>query len=141
MSCRIAVGILAALGIALASLFFFCSGSPWAEAGLNPIFGSRILDSVLFGGAGVLCVFLSLRLFQGTVWAWWTTLAASILVLGFGLSIFYLSIHPRDDFARSEGGFGIGLSVILMVPATVTTVLLSLPPVRRSFYHPNRGNA
>lgn len=133
MGARIAVGIVAAIGIALAVLFFFYAVDPWTEAQVIPMFGSKIYDSVLFGAAGFLCIFVNLRLIQGRVWAWWTTFGAGILVLGLGLSTFYLAFHPRDDFARSESGFAIGLSVILIIPAMVVCVLLSLPPVRRRF--------
>ena len=141
MLARIAVGIVATIGIALAALLFFYAVDLWREARAIPMFGSRIYDSVLFGGAGVLCIFVNLRLIQGRVWAWWTTFGASTLVLGLGLSIFYSALNPRDDFARSESGFGIGISVILMIPAMVACVLLSLPPVRRSFLSssPNRN--
>jgi hypothetical protein len=133
MVARIAVGIVAAIGIALAVLFFFYALGPWTDARVIPMFGSRICDSVLFGAAGFLCIFVNIRFIQGRVWAWWTTLGASVLLLGLGLSTFYLALHPRDGFARSESGFAIGLSVILMIPAMVACVLLSLPPVRRRF--------
>ena len=130
---KIAIGIVAIIGLALGALFFFYAVGPWIEARAIPMFGSRIYDTVLFGAAGLLCVFINLRLIQGKVWAWWTAWGASILVLALGVSIFYSALHPSDDFARSESGFGIGISVILMTLATVACALLSLPPVRRRF--------
>jgi hypothetical protein len=133
MFAKISIGIVAILGTALAALFFFYAVGPWTEARAIPMFGSRIYDTVLFGAAGLLCIFVNLRLIQCKLWAWWTALWASILALGLGVSIFYSALHPRDDFARSESGFGIGISVILMAPAVVACVLLSLPPVRRRF--------
>ncbi len=141
MLAKIAVGVVAAIGIALTVLFFFYAIVLWTEARAIPMFGSKIYDSAVFGAAGLLCIFVNLRLIQGRVWAWWTTLAASILALALGLSTFYLALHPRDDFARSESGFGLGLSVILMIPATVACVLLNLPPIRRRFLSSERRNS
>jgi hypothetical protein len=139
MLAKIAIGIVATIGMTLGALFFFYGAGPWIEAGAIPMFGSRIYDTTLFGVAGLLCIFITLRLIQGKVWAWWTTLWASILALGLGLAIFYSALHPRDDFARSESGFGIGISIILMTPAMVACVLLSLPPVRRRFVSSKPG--
>ena len=133
MLAKISIEIVAIIGMTLGALFLFQAVGPWIEAQTIPMFGSRIYDTALFGAAGLLWVFITLRLIQGKVWAWWTTLWANILALGLGLSIFYSALHPHDDFARSESGFGIGISIILMTPAIVACVLLSLPPVRRRF--------
>ena len=93
MLAKIAIGIVATIGMTLGALFFFYGAGPWIEAGAIPMFGSRIYDTALFGAAGLLCIFITLRLIQGKVWAWWTTLWASILALGLGLSIFYSALH------------------------------------------------
>ena len=130
---RIAIGVVCFFGLALAALLFFYAGSPWIEQREIPFFGSRFFDSALFGVAGLFCVFVDIRLLQGKAWAWWTTLAASTLTLAFGVLVFVSALHPRDDFARSESGFGLGISVILMTPAAIAGTLLILPPVRRRF--------
>jgi len=78
---KIAIGLVCFLGFILATLLFFYAGNPWIEEREIPIFGSRFLDSTLFGLAGLFCVFVNIRLMQGKAWAWWTALAASVLIL------------------------------------------------------------
>lgn len=128
---RIAVRIVSIIGLGPAALFFFYAVGPWTEARAIPMFGSRIYDTVLFGAAGLLCIFVVLRLIQSRVWAWWITFVASILVLGLGIFSFYSALHPSD--AGWESGFVLGVAVFLMTPAAVACVLLSLPSVRREF--------
>ena len=60
MLAKIAIGIVAIIGIALGALFFFYAVGPWIETRAIPMFGSRIYDTVLFGAAGLLCIFINL---------------------------------------------------------------------------------
>jgi hypothetical protein len=138
---KIAIGVVRSLGFALAVLLFFYAASPWTEQGVIPVFGSRFFDSALFGIAGVICVFVNIRLAQGRAWAWWTAVSLSLLTLVLGVLILTFALHLRDDFARSESGFGLGVSVILMTPAVIATVLLILPPVRQRFLFSGRSQS
>ena len=133
MLAKVALGVVCFFGVILSVLFFFYAAGPWIEHRAIPIFGVRIYDSVLFGVAGLFCAFVNLRLIQGRTWAWWTAFAASLLALALGAFILIAALSPRNDFARSESGFGLGISVLLIVPATLNAVLLNLPPVRRRF--------
>lgn len=130
---KAALGIVSCCGLALAALLFFYAVAPWIDRKAIPVFGSGLLDTALFGVAGLICVFVIARLFQGRRWAWWISLAVSTLLLGLGAFILYSSLHARTDFERSESGYGFGMSIILMTPATVCCVLLALPCVRRRF--------
>lgn len=130
---KIALGIVCCCGLALAALLFFYAVGPSIDRKAIPVFGSAYLDTMLFGVAGVICVFVIARLFQGRRWAWWTSLTVSTLLLGFGAFVLYSSLHARTDFERSESGYGFGMSILLMTPATVCCVLLALPCVRRRF--------
>ena len=128
---RVAVGIVCCWGFAFAALLFFYAVGPWTDHQVIPFFGSRLLDTMLFGTAGLICVFVIARLIQGRRWAWWTAFAVSILMLGFGAFLLYSSLHAQTDFERSESGFGIGISIILLAPTVMCSVLLALPCVRR----------
>jgi hypothetical protein len=130
---KIAIGIVCFFGFALAASFFIYAVNPWIDQHEIPFLGSRTYDSLLFGAAGLLCAYVSIRLIHGRTWAWWTALAASILTLGFGGLHFVSALHPRDDFARSESGFGLGIGLILMTAGAIPSILLSLPAVRRRF--------
>jgi pilus assembly protein TadC len=130
---RIAVGIVSFFGFALAAVLFLYAANPWMERAEIPVLGSRIYDTAIFGVTGLLCIFVSIRLIQGKNWAWWTAIAVSIAALGLGVLFFVSALHPRDDFARSEAGFGLGISLILVTPGAISGVLLSLAPVRRRF--------
>ena len=128
---RVAVGIVCCWGFAFAAMLFFYAIGPWTDHRAIPFFGSRTLHTILFGTAGFICVFVITRLIQGRRWAWWTTFAVSILMLGLGVLLLYSSLHAQTDFERSESGFGIGISIILLAPTVMCSVLLALPCVRR----------
>ena len=130
---RVAVGIVCCWGFALTALLFFYAVNPWIDHRVIPVFHSLSSNTVLFGAAGLICLFVFARLIQGRRWAWWTAFAVSILILGLGAFLFYSSLHARTDFERSESGFGLGLSMILMTPTAMCSVLLALPCVRRRF--------
>lgn len=131
MPARIVVGVVSAFGLAVAATLFLYAVSPWADHQEIPFFGSRIVDIISFGVMGLLCVFVSIRLSQGRAWAWWTVLTANLVLMGLGGSLFLSALYPRDDFARSESGFGLGVGIIAIIPAAISIVLLSLPFVRR----------
>jgi hypothetical protein len=130
---RIALGIVCCCGFALAALLFFYAVSPWIDRKEIPVFGSGALDALLFGMAGLICSFVTMRLIQGRRWAWWTALTVSVLALGLGALLLATSLHPQNDFERSEFGFGVGTSIILTIPSLVTCALLLLPSVRHRF--------
>ena len=131
---RVAIGVVCLFGFTLAALFFFAAVNPWIDQHEIPFLGSRFYDSTLFGVAAFLCVFVGVRLVQGKLWAWWIAFAVSLVTTGFGVLLFVSALHPRDDFARSESGFGLGLGLILMTLGTIPSVLLALPLVRRKFF-------
>jgi len=130
---RIAVGIVGCWGFTFAALLFFYAVSPWTDHMEIPVFRSRPLDTVVFGAAGLICVFVIARLIQGRRWAWRAAFAVSILMLGLGAFLLYSSLNAQTDFERSESGFSFGVSIILLTPAVMCTVLLALPCARRRF--------
>ena len=130
---RVAVGIVCCWAFAFTVLSFFYAVGPWADPKEIPVFHSRLLDTALFGMAGLISLFVIAKLIQGRHWAWWTAFMVSILILGLGAFLFYSSLHARTDFERSESGFALGVSMILMTPTAMCSVLLALPCVRRRF--------
>jgi len=130
---RVAIGIVCCCGFAVAALLFLYAANPWIDHTEIPLFHSRASDTVLFGVAGLFCLFVIARLIQGRRWAWWTAFAVSTVVLGLGAFLLYSSLHAQTDFERSESGFGLGVSIILMIPTAICSVLLALPCVRRRF--------
>jgi len=130
---RFAIGVVSCCGFAFAALLFVYAVSPWVDQKQIPFFGTPASDTVLFGTAGAFCALVNIRLLQRRRWAWWTAFSVSLLTLGFGMLVFFSALHPKNDFARSESGFGIGISLILVTPSLITSVLLALPSVRRVF--------
>jgi hypothetical protein len=131
---RVAIGVVCFFGFTLAALLFLAAVNPWVDQHEIPFLGSRSYDSALCGVAGLFCVFAGVRLIQGKLWAWWIAFAVSLATVGLGIFLFVSALHPRDDFARSESGFGLGTGLILMTLGAITSVLLGLPPVRRKFF-------
>ena len=130
---RVAVGVVCFWGFVFAALLFVYAVNPWIDHKEIPVFSSRASDTALFGAAGLVCVFVILRFIQRRRWAWWTVLGVSTVIFGIGAFVLYSSLRARTDFERSESGFGIGVSTILMTPTAICGVLLSLPCVRRRF--------
>jgi hypothetical protein len=131
---RVALVVVCLFGLPFAALLLFAAVNPWVDQHEIPFLGSRFYDSALFGPAGLLCAFVVVRLIQGKLWAWCTAFAVGLITIGFGVLLFVSALHPRDDFARSESGFGLGLGFILMTLGAIPSVLLGLPPVRRKFF-------
>lgn len=128
---KVAVTIVSCCGFAFAALLFIYAASPWIDHKEIPVFRSRWSDTVLFGVIALICAFVTTRLVQGRRWAWWTAFTVSMLILGLGAFLLYSSLHPENDFARSESGFGLGIAVILITPSLISIVLLALPCVRQ----------
>src|SRR5208282_3518980 len=131
---RVAIVVVCLFGLAFAALLLFAAVNPWVDQHEIPFLGSRFYDSALFGAAGLLCAFVVVRLIQGKLWAWWTAFAVGLVTIGLGALLFVSALHPRDDFARSESGFGLGTGFILMTLGAIPSVLLGLPPVRQKFF-------
>jgi hypothetical protein len=130
---QINIVVVSSLGPLLVAILFFYAAVPWIEHGVIPFFGSRLCDTSMFGGIGLFCTFVVIQLFRSKRWAWWVAFVASLAMLALAMTTLFLFLHPRDEFARSEGGFGLFLSLVLMVPSAVSTLLLSLPSTRRQF--------
>jgi hypothetical protein len=131
---RVLVGLVTVVGLIFAAVLFFYAASPYIYVGVVPFFHSAVRDMVIFGLAGVCCLYVCARLMACRPWAWWATTLLSVLVLVTGLFLAWATIHPRDDFARSEGGFGFFLSILLTLPSAFCLSILNLPIVRRSFF-------
>jgi hypothetical protein len=133
LAARIGLGIVCCCCFGFAALLLFYAVHPWIDHKEIPFFDSRLSHNALFGAVGLICTFVTVRLIQGRPWAWWTAFAVSTLILSLGMFLLYSSLHPRSEFERSESGFGIGISIILIMPTFVSSVLLLLPSVRRRF--------
>jgi hypothetical protein len=133
LGAKLAIGIVCCWGFALAALLFLYAASPWIDHRAIPSFHSRFADTLLFGTAGLICLFVIARLIQGRRWAWWTVFGVSTAIFALGAVLLYSSLHAKTEFERSESGFGVGVSLILMTPTTMSCVLLVLPFVRRRF--------
>ena len=131
---RFAVGVVSCFGFAFSLLLFFYAAGPWVDHSVIPTFGTRICDTAVFGLIGLSCIFVSIRLIQGKTWAWWVALLVGIVMLGMGGRLLLLALYPRDDFARSEGGYGLVLSLFFLLPGALSLILLCLPFVRRRFF-------
>ena len=81
---RVAVGIVCCWGFAFAALLLLYAVNPWIDRKEIPVFGSRASDTALFGAAGLICAFVTLRFIQGRRWAWWTAFGVNTLTLGLG---------------------------------------------------------
>lgn len=130
---RIAIGVVCLFGFTLAALLFFYAANPWMERVEVPLLDSRIYDTAVFSVIGLLCVFVSIRLIQGRTWAWWTAFIVSLVTSGLGAFLFVYALYPRDKFARSEGRFGLGIGIMLMILGTISSILLNLSSVCRRF--------
>ncbi len=129
--------VLCLFGLVLSALLLMYAASPWIDHNEIPFFGTRLRDTAIFSVLGSLNICILVGLARGKRWAWWFALFVAGLVLSMALFLVVASMHPRDDFARSEGGFGLFLSFCLLVPGAVSAVLLSLPAVRRRFWGPS----
>ncbi len=126
-----AITIVCLFGVMLFSLLLFYAASPWLDRQAIPFFGSRSRDGVAFALAAAVtgCVTVSLARRK----TWWFALATTITILCGALWLLFATLHPKDDFARSEGGFGCFLSLCLLIPGLSSSALLVLPQTRRRF--------
>jgi hypothetical protein len=130
---RIGIALASIFGFAFCGLLILYAVSPWLDQKEIPFFGSRFFDTAIFSTFGLASLFCNLQLLRGKSWAWWSALVVSALILSVALVLLVATLHPKDDFARSEGGFGLFISICLLVPGASTIVLLTLPSVRQRF--------
>jgi hypothetical protein len=128
------VGSVSVFGFAFAALLLFYAASPYIDKGVIPFSHSALGDALVFGSAAACCLIICTQLIAGRRWAWWTTVGFCALTLFAGLFFFWAATHPRDDFARSEGGFGFFLSILLTAPSAFCLGVLNLPLVRKKFF-------
>ncbi len=128
---QISIGVVSCFGFTLGALLFFYAVSPWTDHKVIPFFGSRVWDTAIFGVVGLFCVFVTMQLLRSKCSAWWFAFAVATITLGLAIVFLILVLHPRNDFERSEGGFGLFVSLCLLIPGAISTILLSLPSVRR----------
>jgi cell division protein FtsW (lipid II flippase) len=124
-------------GFVLSALLLMYAASPWIDHNEIPFFGTRLHDTAIFFVLGASGVAITVGLARGRRWAWWSALIVVSLLLSMAVFLLVATVRPRDDFARSEGGFGWFLSFCLLVPGVISAVLLSLPAVRRRFSRPS----
>jgi hypothetical protein len=130
---RVGTAVVSFFGFMLCALFIFYAVPPWLEHNEIPFFGLRFRDTALFSILGLSSLSVTVQLLRGKRWAWWCALAVSVLTLSLAMVLLVLTLHPRDDFARSEGGFGFFLSLCLMLPGAASAILLTLPATRQRF--------
>lgn len=130
---RVAIGVVSLFGFALAAVLLMYALAPWLDRNVRPFSGSRLRYTVEFGLTAAVSIFATIRFIQGKKWAWWTAFFVTAVTLASAISLFYLVLHPRDEFAASEGGFGFGLAIMFLIPSVLSGVLLNLPSVRRRF--------
>jgi len=128
-----AIAIVCLFGVTFFSLLLFYAASPWLDKQAIPFFGSRFRDSAVFALAAAVVGYLIVSLARRKPWAWWLSLAAGITILCIALWLLFATLHPRDDFARSEGGFGFFIWLCFLIPGLLSSALLVLPQTRRRF--------
>jgi hypothetical protein len=123
--------VVCIFGWVLCALLLMYAVSPWIDQNENPFFGTRFRDTAAFSILGASGIFVTVGLARGRRWAWWSTLIVVGLVLSIASFLVVATVRPRDEFARSEGGFALFLSFCLLVPGVISAVLLLLPAVRQ----------
>jgi hypothetical protein len=113
--------------------FLFYAASPWLDHTIIPFTKSRIKDTIIFGSIGVFYLLATIEFLRSKRWAWMVALVTSALIFALSSWLLFMTLHPRDEFARSEGGFGFFLSMLFGIPAAISTALISLRPVRERF--------
>ena len=133
MAGNAAIAAVCLFGIMFFSLLLFYAASPWLDGQAIPFFGSRLGDSAVFALAAAVTGYTTVCLARRKTWAWWLSLAIAVMTLSVALWLLFATLHPRDDFARSEGGFGFFISLCLAIPGLSSSALLVLPQTRRRF--------
>ena len=130
---RISIGFVLLLGAAFAALMLFYAAAPFTESGVIPFSHSAAGDAIIFGFLTICSLLICIGLIKRKSWAWWTTVLFCILLVLAGFGLLWITMHPRDEFARSEGGFGWFLSFILLLIGGICLSILSSRSVRKSF--------
>ena len=100
---KIALGLVCCCGFALAALLLlFYAGNPWVDHKAIPMFGSRLVDTMLFGAAGLICAFVTTRLIQFRRWALVDGIRGKPADTRFGNLCLLLSDPSKERF-RSVG--------------------------------------
>lgn len=135
LASRIALTIISSFGFAFTLLLLFYAINPWLDRLEIPFTRSRTYDSVVFGSLALLCITATVSLLRGKKWAWFVAFGASAVILGSGVVLLLAVLHPTSAFEQSESGFGFGVSLLFMLAGGINFVLLSLPFVRRRYWH------
>jgi hypothetical protein len=133
----VGITVVCIVSSALSALFLMYAFSPWIDHNEIPFFGSRLRDTTVFSILGASGISVTVGLARGKRWALWSALIVVGLMLSTAVVLLVATVRPRDDFARSEGGFAVFLSFCLLVPGLVSGVLLLLPAVRQRFSRPH----
>jgi hypothetical protein len=130
---RFATAVVGVIELLLTGLLAFYATDNWLERTARPFLGSKVADSLVFGLATLVMAVVIVNLLKGKKWSWWVSLLGSCVFLCLGLLMLWLTLNPRDAFARSEGGFGVFVTGLLLFPSLLSVVLLNLPTTRRRF--------
>ena len=134
---RISIGFVVLLGVAFTALMLFYATAPYTEKDVIPVSRSAIGDTLIFGSIAIGSLAVCIGLAKRKLWAWWTTVLFCALLLVAGIFLFWTTLHPRDEFARSEGGFGWFLGSIFSSLGGACLSILNSSGVRRSFISQN----
>lgn len=127
---KFAVATISLFVLLLALLLGIYAVSAWAAPGTIAPFSSLMLTLL-----AAVCLITVVYLNRGSLWAWWSALVVSAMVLAFGAFCIFCAYYPRTIFEQSERSFLLIAGLVFGVPAALVGVLLNIPPVRRGFQH------
>jgi hypothetical protein len=132
---RIALTILSVFGFGFALLLLSYAVSPWLDRLEIPFTKSRIYDSAAFGPLALCCVVTTVSLIRGKKWAWFIAFGASALFLVAAIVLFVGVFHMTSVYQQTEAGAVFGFALLLLLVGGTNFILLSLPFVRRRYFH------
>lgn len=119
---RFAASLVALFGLILAAVFAFYAVTPWMGHA-TPLTHSHIGDCVLYGALTAATLSAIMSVYQGKVWAWWTTVAFSIGLLFLAGWLLW-----------TDGADAVFSFAVLTVPALMSLVVLLLRTTRTWFF-------